>query len=137
MANLHDESNKPTSISSAVARFRRDSVRVTAACNLIGRFGMATSVAIAFALPVSTTLDRRPARMARVPVQPLLPQHCNKRGQKRDQKARVQQASSDNDLARRVLLGGRNGGDAFGMAEWLRVRRTARRRAADCASGSG
>ena len=48
--------------------------------------------------------------MSQVPVQPLLPQHCDERGQKRDQKARVQQASSNDDLARRVLLGGRNGG---------------------------
>jgi len=28
-------------------------------------------------------------------------------------------------------------GDSFGMADWLRVRRIARRRAADCSFGSG
>ena len=46
--------------------------------------------------------------MSQVPVQPLLPQHRNECGQKRGQKAHVQEAGGSDDVAGGVLLDGRN-----------------------------
>ena len=65
---------------------------------------------IAFALTVSATVDHRPAGVPQVSVEPLLPQHRDECGQKGDQKTRKQETGSDDDLAGRVLLDGRNGG---------------------------
>ena len=47
--------------------------------------------------------------MFQVSVYPLLPQHRDKRGQQREQKARVQETIDDDDLAGRILLDGQNG----------------------------
>jgi hypothetical protein len=60
---------------------------------------------VAFALTVSGTLDHRPSGMPKVSIQPLLPQHRTERSQQRKQKARVQETSSGDNLARIVLLG--------------------------------
>ena len=66
---------------------------------------------IKFGLTVSATGNHRPTRMLQVSVQPLLPQHCNKRSRKRDQQARIQESSSDHDCALRWPLGsGENSG---------------------------
>jgi len=65
-------------------------------------------------LTVSTTLDHRPARIAQVPVQPLLPQHRDECGQQGHQKTRVHETGDDDNLARWVSLNGWNGGGLTG-----------------------
>jgi hypothetical protein len=65
---------------------------------------------IALALTVSATLDHRPARMPQVPVEPLFAQHCDERGEQRDQETRVHQSGDRDDLGGGVFLGGWNGG---------------------------
>ena len=52
--------------------------------------------------------------MPQVPVQPLLPQHCDERRQQRDQETCVHQARRDDDLARWAPLNGRNVGGLAG-----------------------
>jgi hypothetical protein len=65
---------------------------------------------IAFSLTVTATLDHRPTRIPQVPVQPLFPQHRDECSKQRDQEACVHKPSDGDDLAGRILLGGRNGG---------------------------
>ena len=52
--------------------------------------------------------------MSQIPVQPLLPQHCDECRQQRDQETRVHQARRRDDLARWASLNGRNGGGLAG-----------------------
>ena len=59
---------------------------------------------IAFALTVSATLDRRPAFIAQVPVQPLLPQHGDEGGQQGDKETRVHEAGDGDDLTWQISL---------------------------------
>ena len=53
-------------------------------------------------------LDHRSARIAQVPVQPLLPQHGNKCSEQGDKETHVHEASGDDDLARWIFLSGRS-----------------------------
>ena len=69
---------------------------------------------IAFALTVAATLDHRPARVPQVPIQPLLAQHGDERGEHGDQKTRVHETGDGNDLARRTFLNRWNGGGLTG-----------------------
>jgi hypothetical protein len=69
---------------------------------------------IAFALTVPATLDRRPARIPQVPVQPLLPQHGDECGEQRDHETRVHETGDDDDLAKRAFLGRWNDGGFTG-----------------------
>ena len=64
---------------------------------------------IKFALTVFATLNNRPSGVSQVLVEPLLPQHRNKCGQQRDQKAQEQEAVDGDDFAGRMLLDGCNG----------------------------
>ena len=52
--------------------------------------------------------------MPQVPVQPLLPQHCDERRQQRDQETRIHQARRRDDLAPWAPLNGRDGGGLSG-----------------------
>ena len=65
---------------------------------------------IALPLTVSAAFDRRPASIPEVPVEPLLSQHRDERGKKRNQETPVHQSSDGDDLAGRGLLGGWDGG---------------------------
>jgi len=65
---------------------------------------------IALPLTVSATLDRRPACVPQIPVEPLLSQHCDECGEQRDQQTRVHESSDGDDLAGRALLDGWHGG---------------------------
>jgi len=69
---------------------------------------------IEFALTVSATLDHRSTRIAQVSVQPLFAQHGDERGEKGDRKARVHETGDGDDLARRGLLNGWDGGGLTG-----------------------
>ena len=69
---------------------------------------------ITLSLTVSTTLNHRPPGIPQVTVQPLLPQHRDECGQQRDHETRIHQADRSDDLARWVLLNGRNGGGLAG-----------------------
>jgi len=69
---------------------------------------------IEFALTLLATLGHRPARIAQVPAQPLLPQHGGECGEQGQEKARVHEASNGDDLAWRALLNGWNGGGLTG-----------------------
>jgi len=59
---------------------------------------------VAFALPVPAALDHRAARIAQVPVHPLLPQHGDERGEKGDQQTCIHETGDSDDLARWVFL---------------------------------
>jgi len=59
---------------------------------------------IALPLTVSAPLDRRPPGIPEVPVEPLLSQHRDECGKKRDQETRVNQSGDGYDLAWRALL---------------------------------
>ena len=61
---------------------------------------------ITLPLTVSATLDRRPACVPQIPVEPLLAQHRDECGKQRDQETRVHQSSDGDDLAGRTLLDG-------------------------------
>ena len=65
---------------------------------------------VALALTVSATLDHRPARMPQVPVEPLLAQHRDERGEQRDQETRVHEPSDGDDLGGGTSWDGWNGG---------------------------
>jgi len=69
---------------------------------------------IEFALTVATALDHRPARIAQVSVQPLLPQHgdeCSKQG---DKQTCIHETGDGDDLAWRAFLNRWNGGGLTG-----------------------
>ena len=61
---------------------------------------------IALPLTVSATLDRRPAGIPQVPVEPLFAQHRDECSEKRDQQTRVHEPSNGDDLAGRTPLDG-------------------------------
>ena len=69
---------------------------------------------IPFALMVSAALDHRSARIPQVLVQPLFPQHGDECGQQGDQKARVHEIGSGDDLARWIFLNRWNDGGLAG-----------------------
>ena len=69
---------------------------------------------IEFALTLLAALGHRPARTAQVPAQPLLSQHGGECGEQGQKKARVHETSDGDDLARRALLNGWNGGGLTG-----------------------
>ena len=69
---------------------------------------------IALALTVSATLDHRPARIAQVSVQPLLPQHGNEGSKEGDQETRVHETGGGDDLAGWILLNRWNNGGLAG-----------------------
>jgi len=63
---------------------------------------------------MSATLDHRPARIAQVSVQPLLPQHRDERREHGDYQTRVHETGDGDGLALRGLLDGWNGGGLTG-----------------------
>jgi len=65
---------------------------------------------ITFALTISTTFDHRPARVPQVPVEPLLSQHGDERGEHGDRETRVHETGDRDNLARWGFLGGRDHG---------------------------
>ena len=65
---------------------------------------------IALPLTVCATLDHRPAGIPEVSVEPLLSQHRNECGKKRDQETRVHEPSDGDDLAGRILWDEWDGG---------------------------
>ena len=65
---------------------------------------------IALPLTVSAALDRRPASIPQVPVEPLLTQHCDECGKQRDQQTRIHESSDGDDLAGGAVLDGCDGG---------------------------
>jgi len=65
---------------------------------------------IALPLTVSTFLNRRPTSIPQVSVEPLLSQHRDECGKKRDQETRVHESSDGDDLTGRALLDGWDGG---------------------------
>ena len=65
---------------------------------------------IALPLTICGALDRRPAGVPEVPIEPLLSQHCDECGKKRDQETRIHQPGDGDDLAGRAFLGGWDGG---------------------------
>jgi len=68
---------------------------------------------ITLPLTVSAAFDRRPAGVPEVPVKPLLSQHRDECGKKRDQETRVHQSGDGYDLAWRALLDRWDGGGFF------------------------
>ena len=64
---------------------------------------------ITFALPISTSLNRRPACMPQVSVEPLFTQHCDECGKQGDRQARVHEPGDGDDFTRGIDLGGWNG----------------------------
>ena len=69
---------------------------------------------IAFALTVAATFDYRPAGIPQVPIQPLLSQHGDERGEQGDQKTCIHKTGDSDDLARWIVLNRWNGGGLAG-----------------------
>ena len=65
-------------------------------------------------MTVTTALDHRPAQIRQVPVQPLLAQHGDERGEQGDQKTRVHEPGGDDGRILRALPSGWNDGDPVG-----------------------
>jgi len=65
---------------------------------------------IALPLTVSATLNRRPACVPQISVEPLLSQHCDEGGNQRDQETRVHESSDGDNLAGGALLDGWDSG---------------------------
>jgi len=65
---------------------------------------------IVLPLTVSAALDCRPASIPQVPVKPLLAQHRDECGKKRDHETRIHESSGSDDLAGRALLDGWDAG---------------------------
>ena len=65
---------------------------------------------ITLPLTVSAALDGRPSSVSQVPVEPLLAQHRDECGKKRDHETRVHESSDGGDLAGRALSDGWDAG---------------------------
>ena len=71
---------------------------------------MAISVAYAFTLTASATLDHRPSLRPQVPIKPLFAQYCDECGQQWDQKACIQETGDSDDPIRWIFLNRWNDG---------------------------
>ena len=69
---------------------------------------------IAFALTISASLDRRPARILQVSIQPLLAQHRDECREHGDDQTRIHETGHSDNLARWISLGRRDGRSVTG-----------------------